>query len=246
MAPPKPMQALPRLLLIDDDPISREVLSMLLAMHGFPVDSTEDGAQALEFLQNGGSSVDAVLMDTQMPGLSGAELVAALRKISTAKIIAISGSDPGDGIRRATDGFLLKPVGAEDVAALLQAIPVANGTAAEPSTSVHTETIDPIVLAKLKAMMPPSAVLEIYTAVATDMESRLVTLSAAIDTGSLTEVTQIAHIIKGGCSMVGLWGATEAAARLETSNLRETWPKELVQLHFALDSLKSILVGGLL
>jgi CheY-like chemotaxis protein/HPt (histidine-containing phosphotransfer) domain-containing protein len=246
MAPPKPMQALPRLLLIDDDPISREVLSMLLAMHGFPVDSTEDGAQALKFLQNGGSSVDAVLMDTQMPGLSGAELVAALRKISTAKIIAISGSDPGNWIRQATDGFLLKPVQAEDVAALLEAAPAAKEPAIEPPKVTSAEAIDPAVLGKLKAMMQPSAVLEIYTAVATDLETRLVTLSAAVDAGNQPEVARIAHIIKGGCSMVGLSGATEAAARLEISNLRETWPKELVQLHFALDSLKSILDGGLL
>jgi len=45
---------------------------------------------------------------------------------------------------------------------------------------------------------------------------------------------------------VGLSPATEAAQKLESSNATETWPKELLQLHFALGKLKGILVGGLL
>ncbi len=101
MAPPHAQQALPRLLLIDDDPISREVLSMLLEMHGFPVESAEDGAEALSKL-HGPDTPEAILMDTQMPGLSGLELIAALRKATAARIIAISGSDPGDAIREAS------------------------------------------------------------------------------------------------------------------------------------------------
>ncbi len=101
-------------------------------------------------------------------------------------------------------------------------------------------------LGKLKAMMPAAALTEIYTAVATDLEARLVPLSAAINAGDTTETARIAHIIKGGCSMVGISVAVEAAARLESSNPPETWPKELLQLHFALDRLKSILENGLL
>jgi hypothetical protein len=45
--------------------------------------------------------------------------------------------------------------------------------------------------------------------------------------------------------MVGLSGARDAASRLETSNLTETWPKELLQLQLALGALQSILRDGL-
>lgn len=247
MALPQPQQTLPRLLLIDDDPISREVLSMLLEMHGFPVEPAEDGAQALVLLANS-HAPDVILMDTQMPGLNGAELVQKLRQVSTARIIAISGSEPGKRLRQVTDGFLLKPIQAEDVAELLDTFPVAREVAAKASgsTQAEVEALDPVVFGKLKAMMPPAAVTEIYAAVANDLETRLVALSAAMEAGNSTEVARIAHIVKGGCSMVGLSGATEAAARLETSNLHGTWPKELSQLHFALDRLKSILENGLL
>ena len=93
--------------------------------------------------------------------------------------------------------------------------------------------------------MPASSVLEIYSAVASDMVSRLVKLEAAMDAGDSAEVARTAHTIKGGCSMVGLTAAAEAAARLESSNGRETWSKELLQLHFALSKLQGMLGDGL-
>jgi HPt (histidine-containing phosphotransfer) domain-containing protein len=97
------------------------------------------------------------------------------------------------------------------------------------------------VLGKLKAMMPPAAVREIYAAVASDLTTRLDSLSAAMEAGNSAGVARIGHTIKGGCSMVGLTAANDAAARLETSNLIETWPKELFELRSALAALQSIL-----
>jgi CheY-like chemotaxis protein len=252
-------QQLPRILLIDDDAISREVLSMMLEMRGFPVDSAEDGKQALDHLSNTAEQPGVILMDTQMPGISGVELVTALRQNLKAhgngdtadiRIVAISGSDVSEDLRLATDGFLLKPIEVESLITLLAdgaaktKAPVAD---AQSSANDGTlEIIDQSVLAKLKAMMPPAALKEVYTAVATDLETRLVTLEAAMDAGNATEVKRIAHTIKGGCGMVGLIGAREPAAQLESSNRPETGRKELLQLHFALNKLKEILSNGLL
>lgn len=257
MTPSTPIRPLPRILLIDDDSISLEVLSMMLEMNGFPVDAVEDGAKALEFLQTGQAPIDLILMDTQMPGLNGIELVKALRGCCNARIIAISGSEVSLEILGATDGFLLKPVEVEALKTLLQAGDAAtvggrpkaapDAKSVLPSISAETEPlIDPVTLGKLKAMMPASAVMEIYTAVASDMAARLKSLASAMNTGDETEVARIAHTIKGGCAMVGFSIATQAAARLESSNRRETWPNELLQLHFALDMLQGILGDGLL
>ena len=233
----------PSILLIDDDAISREVLSMLLEMHGYPVTCAEDGAEALAAIA--ARQPDVLLMDTQMPGLSGLDLIAALRAKTQARIVAISGSDPGDAIRDATDGFLLKPIQPEDLDALLagdsaQSI-TSNATGINVSASAQQDAIDPVVLAKLKAMMPPAAVREIYTAVAADLGPRLDSLEAAMNAKDTQSVARIAHAVKGGCSMVGLTAATDAAARLESSNLIETWPAELLELRGALSALRSIL-----
>jgi CheY-like chemotaxis protein/HPt (histidine-containing phosphotransfer) domain-containing protein len=259
VATPEPNRLPESILLIDDDVISREVLATLLEMQGFRVESAEHGAQALDLLQRSTAQPEVILMDAQMPGLSGAELIQALRSAcnpaGNPRIVAISGSEVGEEIHRTADGFLLKPIQVEDLIALLEsskaakeATPKINAAGSEGIESERTnpEVINPVVLGKLKAMMPPSAVLEIYTAVASDLETRLVTLSTAMDAGDIAEVKRIAHTIKGGCAMVGLSPAIESAARLESSNTSETWPNDFLQLHFALSMLRSILGDGLL
>jgi len=223
------------------------VMAMVLEMRGFAVEAAEGGAEALGRIDSGadGSAAEVILMDTQMPGLSGLELIQALRACSKARLIAISGSEVSEAIRKATDGFLLKPFEAEGLVAMLE-----SGTRAPSKTAAKSEKvgelIDPAVFGKLKGMMPAAAVEELYSAVASDMKTRLVALEAAMDSGSAIEVHKIAHAIKGGCAMVGLSGAAGAASRLETSNRRGTWRKELLQLNGALIMLQSILYDRLL
>ncbi len=227
--------SLPRLLLIDDDAISREVLAMMLEMHGYAVAVVETGEEALRL----DCAVDAVLMDTQMPGLSGLELIQALRQVTKARIVAISGSEPGAAIREAADGFLLKPIAVESVVALLAGTATEVADAEEASSPA--DLIDPVVLAKLRAMMSAKSLWEIYSAVAADLRSRLTPLQAAIEAGNDVEVRQIAHTIKGGCAMVGLTGAMQAAAKLESSNPPVTSPEAVHQLRFALSGLEDML-----
>lgn len=257
----KATRQLPSILLIDDDAISREVMQMTLEMHGLAVATAEDGAAALALLATDAAQKDQIsqfgliLMDSQMPGLSGAELISALRERTAARIVAISASEPAAAIRRAADAFLLKPIRVEDLLPMLEAeadkpvetemetelktVQATAGGAENPANS--TNPIDLSVLGKLKAMMPASAVREIYTATAADLDMRLAALQAAMESGNAAEVARIAHAIKGGCAMVGLTRAREAAARLETINLPVTWLNELEQLHIALTGLKGML-----
>ena len=267
---------LSQILLIDDDAISREVMAMMLEMHGIAIDTAEDGAAALALLDAaiGSRETDpldwrmtlplVILMDTQMPGLSGLALVEALRQRSRARILAISGSEVSLEIRQATDGFLLKPIEIESLIQLLEAQPgemrgmsgieikaseesavAPNG----PDGAMREPILDPLILRKFKAMMTPSAVREIYVAVAGDLHPRLEKLEAAIKDGDPEEVRRIAHAIKGGCAMVGLTKATEAAARLESSggvsnersNGQPAYLQELDELRFTLGGLEGIL-----
>lgn len=243
------------ILIIDDDPISREVMAMTLEMHGYAVTSAPDGNAALAILKKAADTPDLILpelilMDTQMPGMSGVELIAALRKAgsmraASMRIVAISASEPGEAIRKASDGFLLKPVQPEAVNALFttpahvislaaQAAPAAVLLATEPA-------VDPEILRKFKAMMPPKAVREIYEATASDMKVRVSSLQEAIDAANAPEVSRIAHSIKGVCAMVGLTAGREAASRLEVSNLPVTWPGDLMQIRIALEALEVML-----
>src|SRR5256886_16927653 len=69
------------LLIADDDPGLRESLERTLTREGYRVILASDGNAALERLQAGG--VDLVLTDLKMPGLSGIELLRAVKAIAS-------------------------------------------------------------------------------------------------------------------------------------------------------------------
>jgi CheY-like chemotaxis protein len=205
---------LPTILLIDDDLVSREVIATVLTLHGHMVHSAEDGNQALQILEQGSVAPAVVLLDTQLPGLSGPELIASLRQLGQDEIILISGTTPSDDLIAAADGFLLKPFGAEDLQKLLnQHKPKIN----QPEIADAEDlVINPDTLAQFRQLMPESTVREIYTAAVTDLHKRLAALEKAIAAGDRDEVRRIGHAIKGGCGMAGAMQAAKIGAFLES------------------------------
>jgi len=75
--------------------------------------------------------------------------------------------------------------------------------------------ISPETLAQFRAMMPASAVQEIYAAVVADLNKRTQALEAAIAKGNGDEVRRIGHAIKGGCGMAGALQAAKVGALFE-------------------------------
>jgi len=205
---------LPTVLLIDDDMVSREVMATVLTMSGYTVHTAEEGSAAVAQLEAREYAPDVILMDAQMPGLSGVGLIEQLRAHSKAQVFAISGSHPPDEVIAAVDGTLLKPFGAEALQRLLES----HGPAAaesEPSIVSGDPVVSPATLAQLRGLMPNSAVKEIYAAVVTDLARQLEALQTAIAAGHAVEVRRIGHSIKGGCAMAGAIQAARLAAQLE-------------------------------
>ncbi len=67
------------ILVVDDEPINQKVLENHLTLAGYRVEIADDGRRALEILDTG-DLPDLVLLDIMLPGLSGYEVCAALRK----------------------------------------------------------------------------------------------------------------------------------------------------------------------
>lgn len=205
---------LPTVLLIDDDMVSREVMATVLTMGGYTVHTAVNGAVALTMLAGGECNPGAILMDAQMPGLSGRALIAELRARSRATLIAMSGSNAPGEVAAAADGFLLKPFGAEELGRLLEKreaeLRPVTAEAIPEEPVVNAET-----LAQLRGMMPEKAVRQIFDAVAADLAKRQAALEAAVAKGDMAEVRRIGHAIKGGCAMAGAAQAAQVGARLE-------------------------------
>ena len=66
-----------RILVVDDDPIQREFAIVYLSAPGAEIVTAENGQQALALASQ--QTFDIVLLDHEMPGMSGLELVAEMR-----------------------------------------------------------------------------------------------------------------------------------------------------------------------
>jgi DNA-binding response OmpR family regulator len=231
-------RALPFILLIDDDLVSREVMATVLTMSGFTVQTAEDGAASLELLAGRGFVPGLILLDAQMPGLSGNRLIAELRVHTQAPIVAISASNPPPALSAACDGFLRKPFAAGELKALLdqhdanKAARTAQqatgrgftpGEAPEPAPSTAADSAVPVVnaqtLAELRQLMPDTAVRQIYAALVTDLTQRQTALRAAMARGDKAEIRRIGHAIKGGCAMAGALEGARLGAEIESNGL---------------------------
>jgi CheY-like chemotaxis protein len=82
-----------RVLLVDDDPSIRELLSSRLEAAGFEARQAEDGIDGLAKLRN--ELPKAIISDIQMPRMSGIEFVAVVRhRFPSIPVIILSGSSP--------------------------------------------------------------------------------------------------------------------------------------------------------
>jgi CheY-like chemotaxis protein len=205
----------PVLMLIDDDLVSREVTATVLTMNGYTVHTAVDGTVAVEMLGGKDFSPDAILMDAQMPGLSGVQLIAAMRALTAAPIYAISGSNPPEDVAAAADGFLAKPFDAGTLATLLEGRSLPGAPPATSRLDPSVPVISPDTLAQFRGMMSDAAVREIYVAVVADLGKRAQSLEAAIARGDAPEVRRIGHAIKGGCGMAGALQAARLGALFE-------------------------------
>ncbi|MFA6092649.1 MAG: response regulator [Elusimicrobiota bacterium] len=103
-----------KILIADDEEPIRSLVKRLLSIHGHKVDGAADGAEAIEMLQKG--SYDLVILDRQMPKLSGIEVLAIVRtnpKFQSLKILmftqASTTKDVDEAFESGVDGYIVKP-----------------------------------------------------------------------------------------------------------------------------------------
>jgi CheY-like chemotaxis protein len=195
-------------------------------MSGLTVNTAEDGESALALLAAGTFAPEIILVDAQMPGISGAPLIEELRarsrKWGRVRIFAISASCPPSDVLESADGFLLKPFGPEELQAMLASqaqLPASDalesGASQQPNLDLGEEMICAQTLAQLRSMMPESGVREIFTALVDDLDRRINAIQLASYKGDAAEVRRIGHAIKGGCSVAGALQAARLGALIE-------------------------------
>ena len=101
----------PHILVVDDDTRIRELLKRFLVENGYMVTIAKDAAEARQFLA--GLAFDPLVLDVMMPGESGLDLAASLRKTSNVPILMLTARGEAEdriaGLERGVDDYLPKP-----------------------------------------------------------------------------------------------------------------------------------------
>lgn len=115
----------PKVLVVDDDTLMREVLKAILRSEGFEVQGeATDGQSALT--QVGKLSPDVVCLDVNMPGMSGIEVLKSIQSAAPGtKVVMITGDSSMATVREAVgsgaSGYIIKPFNAARVGDTLRA-----------------------------------------------------------------------------------------------------------------------------
>jgi CheY-like chemotaxis protein len=233
-----------RILVVDDDAVSREVIALLLEQAGYAVDTADSGDAAL--LQLGaaeGSWPAVVLTDLQMPGIAGGELARRLRGLCGAGtvLLAMSGSEPEGAVRREFDGFLLKPF---TIAALEAAIAGGSRESVDGGAGRDVPALDKSIYRKLAGSMRGERLEQLYALCLSDAEARIARMRRAASDGDDAGYKREAHAIRGSCSMVGAVELQTLATSMEERGLSNAnHVASLDEFMLACERLRRILVG---
>ena len=224
------VSAITRVLVVDDDEVMRDVLSIVLASAGYDVSTAESGdAVLLRLVSTAVNDMPhCILTDLQMPGVCGAELGDRLREVcpATSLRIAMSGSSARAADVSGFDGFLLKPFEVEDFAAAVERATPGAATvdisAAGLSADAPLPALDEAIYAKLAASMPAVQLRQLYMLCLDDAEARIGRMRDAADAADAGLYMREAHAVKGGCGMLGATHLHALAGRMETGALAST------------------------
>jgi DNA-binding NtrC family response regulator len=112
-------------LIVDDDPAMRAMLTDVLTRRRIDVVSDSNGADALARLE--AMPIDAVVLDKEMPGISGLDVLTAVHRghprLPVIVITAFGGRRVAhDALARGASGYLEKPFRVHDLVEMLDAI----------------------------------------------------------------------------------------------------------------------------
>lgn len=244
-----------RILLVDDDDLSRELIALCLYAEGHEVIKASSGQEALHLLETPGSSSNerilpqVLLTDMQMPEMSGQELCRRVRNGRDSKharqllLVGMSATKPPEEQLQEFDAFVGKPIDPQAIQKLLaDRLARPRTVEAESSPDENTEPLDTVIVNKLRKLMPPAAIDELFSTYLSDTRQRLSRMEEFAASGNQTELRRCAHMMKGSASMTGATGIRRIAALLESTAIPAEQQRALfAELRCACDAIEGTL-----
>ncbi len=116
--------AVRRILVVDDEPMVREVLVTYLEREGYTVDQATDGKAALELAVS--AKPDLIVLDVMLPEVDGFAVLTRLRQTSSVPVILVTArtAEPDRivGLELGADDYVVKPFSPREVVALVRSV----------------------------------------------------------------------------------------------------------------------------
>lgn len=231
--PEPPAAATARVLVVDDEPITREVALIMVGRAGHLAQMARSGEEAVEMLRT--TPIDVVLLDMHMAGMDGVETIAAIRAlegIRQPRIIALTADMSPETAQRLREAglstILSKPATS---AALRQALsgrkrPV---TAAPAVVLDQERPIDRRFFASQRALIGRERLAKLITLFASISAELLAAMRLAAEDGDGASVERLAHQLASAAGAIGLGRVFAGASRLEQS-ARQLGRDELAEM----------------
>lgn len=114
-----------RLLIVEDDSVTRELLTQVLEQAGFNITAVRDGAEALAVLQQQGLP-HLIVLDLGLPGMHGFVLSERIKRMGDVPIVILTGDSSEEhviqGIQQYAEDYITKPFNVREVTARIQRI----------------------------------------------------------------------------------------------------------------------------
>jgi signal transduction histidine kinase/ligand-binding sensor domain-containing protein/CheY-like chemotaxis protein len=232
IAPKKPAGMLPpltgRILIVEDQPLNREVAIGMLTSMGLEVETAHHGQQALDILQT--RSFDAILMDCEMPVMDGFSAASAVRKRETGgihvPIIALTADVTSAGraacLAAGMDDHLAKPFRREALHAILSrwlaGSPLRSPTPQAPPARANEPILDAATLDALRALPrrgPKDMLMHIGELYLVDSRGLIALIEQSLSAGNAADLARAAHAWRSYNGNVGAHGLAQLCRELE-------------------------------
>jgi len=222
---PGPVRRL-RVLVAEDNPVNRKLVTTLLRKRGHSVKAVENGREAVEAVESRPDPpFDVVLMDLQMPDMGGLEATHVIRsqEIQSGRrlpLIALTAhamqGDRARCLEVGMDGYLSKPIDVDELIATVERYGAGEAAASpsvigdEPSDAIFDETAALSYTGGDRRLL--KEVVQLFRA---DYPASLRKIDRALQGRDPEALRLTAHRLKGSIATVGASAARQAAAELE-------------------------------
>ena len=199
------------LLLVEDHPVNREVLAQMLRDLGYAADTAATGREALQAVEQRPYRI--VLMDCQLPDMTGLEVTAEIRRREgdhrQARIIAVTAlaleNEKERCLAVGMDDFLAKPVTFESLQQTLQKWSSEQDAISYASLPRDSGLLDPEVWDRYRQTQAtnPDFIPHLIDLFQEDSPIRLERMREAVKTDDWSDVAKSAHALKGACAQMG-------------------------------------------